>query len=79
MTATVHRLAGDARMGARSKTPGSNLERGCLLRVVSEHKGKGSLDHRAASRARCVWRVRFVSSSRSGYLQRAQFDAQHDC
>jgi len=37
------------------------------------------LDHRAASRARCVWRVRFVSSSRSGYLQRAQFVAQRDC
>ena len=29
--------------------------------------------------AACVWRVRFVSSGRSGYLQRAQFDAQHDC
>jgi len=37
------------------------------------------LDHRAASRARCVWRVGFVSSSRSGYLQREQCDAQHDC
>jgi len=48
-------------------------------RVGSEHEGKGSLDHRAATRARCVWRVPFVSSSRSGYLQRAQFDAQHDC
>jgi len=26
-----------------------------------------------------MWRVPFVSSSRSGYLQRAQFGAQHDC
>ena len=26
-----------------------------------------------------MWRVGFVSSSRSGYLQREQCDAQHDC
>jgi len=26
-----------------------------------------------------VWRVRFVSSSRSGYLEREQCDAQRDC
>jgi len=37
------------------------------------------LCQRVASRARSVWRVSFVSSSRSGYLQREQFDAQLDC